>query len=353
MAMKSKYAGPITVDSEDDDYTICSSSSTSGYVSDTTTFATTIFDYKYENGRRYHSYREGAYWAPNDTQQNDQLNLFHQVYTLVLQGELYDAPLTKDVKSILDVGTGTGIWAIEMSNKFPCARIVGNDLSPTQPSWVPSNVEFEVDDITQDWTHPPCSFDFIHARALAGSIPCWPTFLSRACRTLSPGGWFESVETTLEQLSDDNSVPPESAVAEWYRLLSESGETVGKTFDTTNISTWMEEQGFVNVSQRVFKIPTAPWPVLPALKEIGKQNLANLLEGMEGFSLALFTRVLEWDTADVDALLARVRSEFLDRKVHSYYRMFVVIGQKPEDAAASEKTAGNPVKFTNEAGPSS
>ncbi|KAH8150183.1 uncharacterized protein LAJ45_05869 [Morchella importuna] len=308
MAMKSKYSGPITVDSEDDDYTISSSSSTTGY---------------------------------------------HQIYTLVLQGELYDAPLTGNVKSILDVGTGTGIWAIEMSNKFPCARIVGNDLSPTQPSWVPLNVEFEVDDITQDWTHPPCSFDFIHARALAGSIPCWPIFLSRAYRTLSPGGWFESVETTLEQLSDDNSVPPESAVTEWYRLLSESGGNVGKAFDTTNMSTWMEEQGFVNVRQRVFKIPTAPWPAPPALKEIGRQNLANLLEGMEGFSLALFTRVLEWDTADIDALLARVRSELLDRKVHSYYRMFVVIGQKPENAAASEKTAGNSVKFSNEPGPSS
>lgn len=355
--MMPRFQDPIPADSEDEDYTTCDSSSSSKEIpiaSDTTTFATTIFDYKHENGRRYHSYREGTYWAPNDIQQNNQLNLFHQVYSLVLLDELYDAPLGSDVKGILDVGTGTGIWAIEMSNKFPRARVVGNDLSPTQPSWVPINVEFEIDDITQEWTHPPCSFDFIHARALAGCIPSWSTFLSRAYRTLTPGGWFESVETTLEQLSDDNSIPPDSAVAEWYRLLSKCGEAIGKTFDTKDMNVWMEQEGFVNVSQKVFKVPVAPWPILPMAKEVGRQNLANMLEGMEGFTLALLTRVLKWDSADVDALLARVRSEFLNKKVHCYFRMFVVTGQKPQDKpAVGKSTAEGSGKLISEPGPSS
>jgi hypothetical protein len=33
---------------------------------DTVTLASYITDYRYENGRRYHSYRDGAYWGPND-----------------------------------------------------------------------------------------------------------------------------------------------------------------------------------------------------------------------------------------------------------------------------------------------
>lgn len=51
---------------------------------------------------------------------------------------IYEAPL-EDPEQILDIGTGTGIWAIEMADMFPNAEVIGTDLSPIQPDWVPSN----------------------------------------------------------------------------------------------------------------------------------------------------------------------------------------------------------------------
>ena len=57
---------------------------------------------------------------------------------LLLSGELHLAPL-EHPKRILDIGTGTGIWAIEMADRFPNAIVIGTDLSPTQPSWYASN----------------------------------------------------------------------------------------------------------------------------------------------------------------------------------------------------------------------
>jgi len=39
----------------------------------------------------------------------------------------------------MDVGTGTGIWAIDMADRFPNAQVKGIDLSPIQPNWVPPN----------------------------------------------------------------------------------------------------------------------------------------------------------------------------------------------------------------------
>jgi hypothetical protein len=33
---------------------------------DTETLASYITDFRYENGRRYHSFRDGSYWGPND-----------------------------------------------------------------------------------------------------------------------------------------------------------------------------------------------------------------------------------------------------------------------------------------------
>ena len=80
-------------DGSDDDSAVGSDSESTRSAS----FASSITAYKYENGRRYHAYREGAYYLPND------------------DGELYLAPL-KNTKRALDFGTGTGIckWNYQM-----------------------------------------------------------------------------------------------------------------------------------------------------------------------------------------------------------------------------------------------
>jgi len=54
----------------------------------------------------------------------------------------------------------------------------------------------------------------------------------------------------------------------------------------------MEDVGFINVSQREYKVPNGPWARDTRMKDIGKYNLLNMLEAIEGFTIALFTRVL-------------------------------------------------------------
>lgn len=77
-----------------------------------------IYPYIYENGRRYQVYREGAYLVPNDGEEIERLDLFHCIFLALLSGKLYIAPLGQGghrVKQVLDIGTGTGAWAIEMA----------------------------------------------------------------------------------------------------------------------------------------------------------------------------------------------------------------------------------------------
>lgn len=61
------------------------------------------------------------------------MDLEHHIFLLLLDGELYLAPVI-DPQRILDLGTGTGIWAIEVADRYPSASVIGTDLSPVQPS---------------------------------------------------------------------------------------------------------------------------------------------------------------------------------------------------------------------------
>jgi methylase of polypeptide subunit release factors len=45
----------------------------------------------------------------------------------MMEGKLHLAPV-KDPQRILDVGTGTGIWAIDTADLYPSAEVIGTDL---------------------------------------------------------------------------------------------------------------------------------------------------------------------------------------------------------------------------------
>nr|CEG05395.1 unnamed protein product [Fusarium clavum] len=64
----------------------------------------------------------------------------HHFTLLLLEDKLHLAPLRPDLQKVLDIGTGTGIWAIDFANEHPHVEVVATEISPIQPSWVPSNL---------------------------------------------------------------------------------------------------------------------------------------------------------------------------------------------------------------------
>lgn len=46
---------------------------------------------------------------------------------LIANDEIYKAPV-KNPQKVLDIGTGTGIWAIDFANDHPEASVIGLDL---------------------------------------------------------------------------------------------------------------------------------------------------------------------------------------------------------------------------------
>ncbi|KAI8935072.1 hypothetical protein NX059_007667 [Plenodomus lindquistii] len=298
--------------------------------SDTTSLKSAIYNYVYRNGRRYHAYKEGAYWGPNDEAQADQLDIMHHIALLMTDGELCMAPIGKSPMHVLDLGTGTGIWAIDFADKHPSAEVTGTDLSPTQPSMVPPNLHFEIDDFTEPWLFRKESFDLIYARSLFGCVADWPKLYAEAMAHLVPGGYMEQFEISVVPMSDDGSVTPDSIMSQWGKISLELGEKFGKSLNTANeAKAGLEAAGFINVVEHRWKLPIGGWPADKRVKELGQWNRINWEQGIEGWCMYLLTTQLGWSVPEVQVYLAKMRAALKDRRIHAYQEVACVYGQKP------------------------
>jgi len=276
-----------------------------------------------EYGRTYHSYSE--YILPNDDHEQDRIDLEHHVFNLSLDS-LFSAPISHSPQKVLDVGTGTGIWAIEFADKHPTANVTGTDISPIQPEWVPPNLQFEVHDANDTWTFSG-KFDFIHCRQPYNGIEI-QRLLRQSLDGLNPGGWFEITEIALPVLSDDGSIEG-TYLLEWCEHMSNAGKKLNFDFhNQSSFKKWMKEAGFVEVEERIHKLPIGTWPKDQELKVIGRYEMANLFDGLEAFSLRLFRRYLEWSEEELALFLALVRNDLHNLEIHPYFKVYNVFGRK-------------------------
>ncbi|KAG7055773.1 methyltransferase domain-containing protein [Colletotrichum scovillei] len=290
-----------------------------------------ILEHEVENGRTYHSMSSGKYQYPNDEKENDRLDVDfqHHIWKLTLGGALATAPAHKTAKRVLDMGTGTGIWACEYADEFPSTEVIGVDLSPIQPEWTPPNCIFEIDDLEKEWTWTE-PFDYIHCRTMEGSFANPPKIIKKIYKALEPGGWFEAGGFVLPMGCDDGTVPKDSALARWHDLLAEAGERCGRSIESpSKYTSAIEEAGFVDIVNKQYVWPLNSWPKDEVLKEIGQWQFVNLDLGIEALSMGLLTRVMDWTKEEVYAFCAELRNDLKKKEYHAYWRVHVVYARKP------------------------
>ena len=60
------------------------------------------------------------YVMPNDEQEAERLDICHEMFKRRLNGKLHLAPIGPSPQRVLDIGCGSGIWAIEMGASRTC-----------------------------------------------------------------------------------------------------------------------------------------------------------------------------------------------------------------------------------------
>ncbi|KIW44598.1 uncharacterized protein PV06_03056 [Exophiala oligosperma] len=299
--------------------------------SDLTSLASDITRGIWEHGRRYHSYGRSQYAFPNDEAEVERLDMQHAMHTHLLGDRLFWAPIDPEAAQVLDLGTGSGIWAIEYADMFPGSSVTGTDLSAIQPEWVPPNCSFEIDDAEAEWTWDEATFDYIHNRNFVCAIRDWPKLIRQCFQFVKPGGWVEWHEKYPFMRSDDGSLLEDSALFHWGVKFFDASIPFGTDATSPrNLKTWMEEAGFVDVKEHILKLPVGSWPKDRRLKQVGLLESVNMTEGIQGLTMMLFTRCLHWTPAEVEVFLSRVRRDVKDRKIHCYYHFYVVFGRKPK-----------------------
>jgi SAM-dependent methyltransferase len=299
-----------------------------------TSITSSVLAYQEENGRRYHALSRGKYVLPNDEMENERLDMQHELYVRTMEGELALCPKAQTARRVLDMGTGTGSWAMDYADAHPEAEVIGVDLSPIQPPFVPPNLVFELDDLEKEWTWSE-PFDFIFARMMLGCFKDLPGMIKVAYDNLEPGGYLELQDMALPARSDDGTLDPKSYLAEWCDNCLKAGQNLGRpVFPVGEYKNYLADAGFEDIVEVQKKWPTNTWPRDRQFKELGAWAYANIAGGLEGLSLAHFTRGLGWSSAQTLAFCALTRRDLKDMRIHAYWPIYVVYGRKPLESKA-------------------
>jgi len=186
---------------------------------------------------------------------------------------------------------------------------------------VPNNVKFVIDDANEeDWMVDP--MDYVHTRLLLGCFEDFRVVIAKSFRALKPGAWMESQELMPTVYCDDGTMGSDYGFADWVRTQDQAAMNVGRPLRIANkLKRWYEQAGFVDVHEEVFKLPINSWPKDPQFKMLGRFNETNLLDGVQAWSLQLFTRGLHWTKDEIEVYLVHVRKALSDRSVHAYHKM--------------------------------
>jgi trans-aconitate methyltransferase len=197
-----------------------------------------------------------------------------------MDDKLYAAPVTNP-QNVLDIATGTGIWAVEFAQEHGSARVVGTDLSPIPPAFTPPNCQFFVEDCEEEWSFRQ-KFDLIHGRALLSCFAKPRTVMASIFSALEPNGYFELQDICFPCQSPDGTLEGTS-LQQWQNLMVEGLRNLGKDFEKVKeYGNYMRDAGFVDIVEKKYTWAIGPWLCGEKQKLQATWWAQNFVDGIHG-----------------------------------------------------------------------
>jgi ubiquinone/menaquinone biosynthesis C-methylase UbiE len=291
-------------------------------------------NFQWLGGRRY--FAHAPYLLPYDDGEFTRLDFEHYLVRQTFKTNVL-APIGQPHR-ILDVGIGTGRWALETAAQFPSAAIVGMDL--TRPPTIeriaqdlrgsgwgqalafaqgqPTNFNFVAGNVLSRLPFPDGAFDYVHMRFLSAAIPLasWRQVMFELARVTRRGGWIEVVDTSWTPLQ---SGPATEQLFYWARIAGMIHEI------NLELATWIGslflDSGLGNVTA-----PRLQLPMGRATGRIGSMVAANAMAVAE----AIQPWVIGYNIASTEefaSALTLARSEVTEGTACAY-PIFVAYGQR-------------------------
>ncbi len=267
------------------------------------------------------------YALPADDEEINRLDFQHYMLRFAFQG-IYAAPIGQPA-SILDVGAGTGRWAMEMAQMFPHANVIGLDVKPpalderatTRPDADPrpQNYTFVPGNLLEGLPFADHTFDYVHQRLLFTAIPHdrWPAVVLELMRVTRSGGWIELVDS----IGLANGGPNVEQLMDWIRTLSARRGV--DLMDGGRIGDYMSASPLVQQNARRINLPTGTYG-----GRLGKMVAADFLSVCRGFGgVAIaqgITTQVAWDT-----VLDRMQADLNTPTNQCVTPFFIAFGQRP------------------------
>lgn len=251
---------------------------------------------------------------------------------------------------VADVGTGTGIWAIQFAQQHPDIQVVGLDLAipASQPDCIqPANVHFAIQDLMAAWPTEGVAagpFDLIHCRQVLLNLPDPAKMLRLVFDNLRPGGIVEIREywnpMVSERKPEDSGKGPQiPLLVEWHRGTVEAAAALGCDHGyAARLPDALRDAGFSEVIISDRKVPLGGWaPYGGQEQDERTQKMDSLLckmieAGAPVMTKEMFVKGLGWTEERAAKYAARVVDEFRRDdlgfdKIHARFR--VVTAKRP------------------------
>jgi ubiquinone/menaquinone biosynthesis C-methylase UbiE len=167
---------------------------------------------------------------------------------------------------ILDLGSGTGDWLIEVAKAYPAlSLLMGIEINPNMIEYaqmmatrqgVNDRVRFQVMDVLKEFELASEQFDLVNQRLGHSYIRTWewPSLLSECQRVSKPGGTIRLTE--VETVPENNS----PAVTQLGGLLISALYEAGHSFTadaqgiTSHLGRLLQNAGLQHVQTRVYTL---------------------------------------------------------------------------------------------------